>query len=148
MSHDQETIMATQTDPTDTSGAVIAASKVNGTNVYNPGGDKLGSIYDVMLNKQSGRATYAIMSFGGFLGIGEKYHPLPWAELRYDPVQDGYVVNIDRGMLEGAPAYDSYDTTAWGDASVWGPRVNDYYDGPGRSGGSRMTPGLGVMPPG
>ena len=52
-----------------------------GTNVYNPAGEKLGSIYDVMLAKDLGKADYAIMSFGGFLGIGEQYHPLPWDSL-------------------------------------------------------------------
>ena len=62
-----------------TSGSLIAAEKVNGTSVYNTAGDKLGSIDDIMLDKNSGRAIYAVMSFGGFLGMGEKFHPLPWS---------------------------------------------------------------------
>lgn len=57
---------------------------MKGANVYNPAGDKLGSVDDIMIDKVSGRAIYAVMSFGGFLGTGEKYHPLPWATLRYD----------------------------------------------------------------
>ena len=65
-------------DPTDTGGSLIAASKVNGTTVYNRAGEKLGSVYDVMVDKRSGKAEYAIMSFGGFLGIGDSYHPLLW----------------------------------------------------------------------
>lgn len=129
--------MALSTDPSDTGGRLIAASKVNGTNVYNTQGEKLGSIYDVMLNKQSGKAAYAIMSFGGFLGIGEKYHPLPWEQLNYDPGRDGYVVHLDRRMLEGAPAYESYDTASWGESDAWGRRVTDYY---GRPGGGMMPP--------
>ena len=63
--------MATLNDPSDTRGRLIAASQVNGTNVYNRSGEKLGSIYDVVLEKSSGQAEYAIMSFGGFLGIGD-----------------------------------------------------------------------------
>lgn len=135
--------MALDTDPADTHGNLIAASKVNGTNVYNPAGDKLGSIYDVMLNKQNGKAAYAIMSFGGFLGMGEKYHPLPWDKLRYDAMQDGYIVDLDRQMLEGGPAYDNYDYSTWGDNGRWGQRVDDYY-------GLPLDPRLprsGGMPP-
>jgi len=62
----------------DENAAVISASKVTGTNVYNTDGDHLGEIYDVMLDKRSGNIAYAVMSFGGFLGIGERYHALPW----------------------------------------------------------------------
>lgn len=139
--------MALSTDPSDTAGRLIAASKVNGTTVYNPGGEKLGSVHDVMLNKQSGKAAYAIMSFGGFLGIGEKYHPLPWAELRYDPAQDGYIVDLDRGMLEGAPAYEGHDPARWGETEVWGRRVSDYYDRPGGPPRDVIVPGVGMLPP-
>ena len=120
--------MATITDPNTTRGSMIAASKVNGTTVYNPAGDKLGSIYDVMLDKRSGKADYAVMSFGGFLGMGEKYHPLPWNQLRYDEGFGGYVVNLDRRMLEGGPAYETADASLWGD-DTWGRRVDDYYGG-------------------
>jgi sporulation protein YlmC with PRC-barrel domain len=119
-------IMATPDNPSDTSGRLIAASKVSGTSVYDLNDNKLGSIYDVMLDKRSGTSQYAILSFGGFLGIGEKYHPLPWAALKYDERQGGYVVNLDRKQLEGAPAYDTSDTALWGDAT-WGARVDDYY---------------------
>ena len=89
-----------------TSGTLIAADKVKGTNVYNLAGDKLGSVDDIMIDKVSGRAIYAVMSFGGFLGMGEKYHPLPWATLKYDAQKGGYVVNLDKKQLEGAPNYD------------------------------------------
>jgi sporulation protein YlmC with PRC-barrel domain len=118
--------MAGVSDPSDTHGRLIAASKVNGTNVYNAAGDKLGSVYDVMIDKHSGKTEYAIMSFGGFLGIGDSYHPLPWKALTYDERQGGYVVNIDRSRLEGAPTYTAGDAAAWGDPA-YGRRVNDYY---------------------
>jgi sporulation protein YlmC with PRC-barrel domain len=142
--------MATLDTPTDTGGQMIAASKVNGTNVYDLTGTKLGSIYDVMIDKTTGRSQYAIMSFGGFLGMGEKFHPIPWSTLKYDPEQGGYVVDIDRRTLDGAPSYDSHDTSAWGDDS-WGSRVDDYYGAPRRddlrSGIIGSDPLLGAIPP-
>ena len=82
--------MADLNDPANTHGRLIAASKVNGTTVYNTAGEKLGSVYDVMIDKRSGKAEYAILSFGGFLGIGDSYHPLPWQSLTYDERQGGY----------------------------------------------------------
>jgi hypothetical protein len=94
---------------TDQTGTLISADKVTGTNVYNRQGEKLGSVYDVMLNKLNGQVAYAIMSFGGFLGMGESYHPLPWRALTYDPGVGGYVVDIDRNRLEGAPYYKPGD---------------------------------------
>ena len=118
--------MATIDNPSDTTGRLIAASKVNGTSVYNRTGDKLGSVYDVMINKMSGTAEYAVMSFGGFLGIGDSYHPLPWRVLTYDEARGGYVVDLDRRLLEGAPSYTAAQGGDWQDAA-WGARVDDYY---------------------
>jgi PRC-barrel domain len=91
-----------------------------------PNGEKLGSVYDVMLNKATGQVAYAIMSFGGFLGMGESYHPLPWRALSYDTRQDGYVVDIDRGRLEGAPNYTASDAPNWSDRA-YGQSVDRYY---------------------
>lgn len=122
--------MASVSDPTDPTGRLIAASKVNGTSVYNTAGEKLGHVYDLVIDKVSGKAEYAIMSFGGFLGIGDKYHPLPWTMLRYDEAVGGYVVDIDKSLLEGAPAHTADDNWAWGD-STWGRRIDDYYGVPG-----------------
>src|ERR1700728_556960 len=115
-----------QVDPSHTGGSLIAASKVNGANVYDTAGEKLGSVYDVMIDKRSGKAEYAIMSFGGFLGIGDSYHPLPWQSLIYDERQGGYVVNIDRSRLEGAPSYKSGDTVP-ADDPAYGRAVDQYY---------------------
>lgn len=139
--------MDLQENPADTTGRLIAASKVSGTDVFNRAGDKLGSIYDVMLDKASGASQYAVLSFGGFLGIGEKYHPLPWHALTYDPQQGGYVVDLDRKMLENAPSYDNRDSATWGD-SGWGSKVDDYYGKPNhndlRLGGN--DPVIGAAP--
>jgi sporulation protein YlmC with PRC-barrel domain len=110
---------------TDETSNLIAASKVNGTSVYNRAGESLGSVYDVMINKVSGQVAYAVMSFGGFLGIGERYHPLPWKSLTYDTGLGGYVVDVPRDRLEKAPSYGR-DETPWGDPA-YGRRVSDYY---------------------
>ena len=95
--------------------SLIEASRVRGSAVFNRMGERLGSIDDIMIEKRSGKAAYAIMSFGGFLGIGEDYHPLPWSMLTYNPKLGGYVVDIDSTVLEGAPAYAAGATPRWGD---------------------------------
>lgn len=120
--------MASLNDPSDTGGNLIAASQVTGTNVYNRAGEKLGHVYDVMVNKQTGQVEYAVMSFGGFLGIGDTYHPLPWKAMNYSPREGGFVVDIDKRRFEGAPSYAATDTTVWDDPA-YGRRVNDYYGG-------------------
>ena len=111
-----------------TSGNLIAADKVNGTSVYNLAGEKLGSVDDIMIDKISGRAIYAVLSFGGFLGMGEKYHPLPWATLKYDAQKGGYVVNLDKKQLEGAPNYDRDSEFKW--TPDYGRKVDSYYKAP------------------
>jgi PRC-barrel domain len=106
---------------------LIAADKVQGTDVFNNGGDRLGSIHDLMIDKETGQVAYAIMSFGGFLGIGNSYHPLPWSLLRYDTnLGGGYVVEIDENRLEDAPSYPVGTEPAWGDAE-YERKLHDYY---------------------
>ena len=109
-----------------THGRMIAASRVSGTTVYDPNGTKIGSIDDIMIDKLSGSTKYAVLSFGGFLGIGDKHYPLPWNTLKYDQNLGGYVVNVNRAQLEKGPAYGSGETPTWDDES-WGNRLNDYY---------------------
>ena len=84
---------------------LIASSKVEGTPVYNRRREKLGEIYNVMVGKRSGRVAYAVVSFGGFLGIGEKFHPVPWHVLTYDTQTEGYVIDADKERLQGAPNF-------------------------------------------
>jgi sporulation protein YlmC with PRC-barrel domain len=132
--------MASIDDPRDTGGQLIAASKVNGTAVYNGDGEHLGSVYDILLDKRSGHADYAILSFGGFLGIGDRYHPLPWSQLRYDTQLGGYVVGLDRGQLEAAPTYDEADLGGWGGSHAGD--VDRYYD----NGAGLGDAGLGPNP--
>ena len=111
-----------------TSGSLIAADKVEGTDVYILQGEKLGSVDDIMIDKVSGKAIYAVMSFGGFLGIGEKSHPLPWSTLKYDQSKGGYVVNLDKNMLEKAPTYDRTSDFVW--TPDYGRQVDKYYGAP------------------
>ena len=108
---------------------LIAADKVEGTTVYNRAGDKLGCVDNVMIDKISGRVAYAVMSFGGFLGMGKDHYPLPWGALSYDPGVNGYVVDLDPEVLKGAPGYEQADTVDWADES-WNRRLHDYYDVP------------------
>ncbi|GAB0116010.1 PRC-barrel domain-containing protein [Acidisoma sp. 7E03] len=117
--------MASIDDPRDTDGTKIAASRVNGTAVYDGAGEKLGTVHDVILDKATGQADYAIMSFGGFLGIGDRYHPLPWNQLRYDTHLGGYVVDADRTRLDAAPTYEAAELDSWGGRHA--SSVDDYY---------------------
>ena len=118
--------MASVKDPDDTRGRLIAADQVEGTSIYNAKGESLGSIEDVMIDKVSGRIAYAIAGFGGFLGIGNRHYPLPWDKLKYDTRMGGYVVDLDRRVLEGAPSYSDTETVGWQDPA-YGRRVYDYY---------------------
>jgi sporulation protein YlmC with PRC-barrel domain len=84
---------------------VISSERVEGTAVYNASGDKLGTIDELMIDKISGQVCYAVMEFGGFLGIGTDRYPIPWSMLKYDTAQDGYVVPLDKTQIEDAPRY-------------------------------------------
>lgn len=117
---DQRTLEMNETS------SLIAADKVEGTNVYNRAGEHLGSIDDVMIDKVTGKVAYAVMSFGGFLGIGERYHPMPWGMLKYDTAQGGYVVDLNKQILTDAPSYEPTQMPDYADRA-WGKKVHDYY---------------------
>jgi sporulation protein YlmC with PRC-barrel domain len=124
--NEERRLQATERGPS--TGGTITADRVQGTEVYNNTGDHLGEVEDVIIDKQSGNVAYAVMSFGGFLGIGEKYHPVPWALLKFDTSKDGYVVPLDKRQLDGAPAYDANEMR-FGDRD-WNTRIYDYYKVP------------------
>jgi hypothetical protein len=105
---------------------LIGSDKVEGTPVYRSNGERVGQIDRVMIDKLSGKVAYAVMSFGGFLGIGEDYYPLPWALLTFNPALDGYEVNISERQLEGAPKFSKYENWDWSDRTR-GREVYDYY---------------------
>jgi hypothetical protein len=119
---------------TDETDRLIASDKVEGTAVYNRAGERLGEVHNFMVDKYSGRVAYAVMSFGGFLGIGEKYHPLPWKVLTYDTEMGGYVVDLDEETLRGAPSFAGDEVPDWGRRD-WDTRIHDYYRVPLYEGG-------------
>lgn len=104
---------------------LIASDKVEGTKVYSSNGDHIGEIERLVLEKRGGRVSYAELSFGGFLGIGEEHYPLPWAKLSYDEELGGYRADITEEQVKGAPKYTSYDDQDWSPES--GRRIYDHY---------------------
>jgi sporulation protein YlmC with PRC-barrel domain len=110
---------------TATTGAIISSDKVEGTKVYNPAGEKLGSIDDLVIDKLSGQVRYAVMEFGGFLGMGTDRYPLPWGMLKYDTAQDGYIVSLDKEKLDKAPRYTDVDVPAY--TPDYTKQVDSYY---------------------
>ncbi|WP_028605612.1 PRC-barrel domain-containing protein [Ottowia thiooxydans] len=108
--------------------SVISSDRVQGTNVYNPEGEKLGSIENLQIDKLSGKVRYAVMEFGGFLGMGTDVYPLPWETLKYDTGLGGYVVGLTKDQLEGAPRYGRAVPQEYDEA--YGRRVNEHYGVP------------------
>ena len=112
------------TEARETAG-LIGSDKVEGTYVYDAHGEHIGSIERVMIDKRSGQVAYAVLSFGGFLGIGTDYYPIPWASLSYDTSLGGYRTNITEEQLKGAPKFSG---TSWDwDDRARGRQVYDYY---------------------
>lgn len=109
----------------DETGHLIASNKVEGTAVYGRNGERLGDIYNFMVDKRSGHVEYVVMSYGGFLGMGMRYYPLPWDMLTYDTRQGGYRVQLTERDLENAPSFDRNSEPRY-DRSYSG-RVHDYY---------------------
>lgn len=109
---------------------LIASNKVEGTAVFNRAGESLGTVYNFMVDKYTGQVAYAVMSFGGFLGVGGSYHPLPWKALTYDTRLGGYVVDLDNDQLQNAPRYGSGEDPFSDPA--FGARVDDHYGVPSR----------------
>jgi hypothetical protein len=107
-------------------GSLIGSDKVEGTAVFGADDTKIGSIERVMIDKMSGKVSYAVLSFGGFLGIGDDHYPLPWQSLKYDTNLGGYRTGITETQLEGAPKYSKDNAWDWADAART-RSVNDYY---------------------
>src|SRR3954452_1239408 len=110
---------------TDETDELIASNKVEGTAVYNREGERLGTVYNFMVNKVTGQVAYAVMSFGGFLGLGQSYHPLPWRFLTYNTKVGGYVVDLDKERLQNAPSYAG-ESPAWDRA--YGKSIDAFYE--------------------
>ncbi|WP_234033865.1 PRC-barrel domain-containing protein [Qipengyuania gaetbuli] len=109
----------------DETAALIASDKVEGTTVYNKNGEKLGQIENFMVGKRTGRVEYAVMSFGGILGLGKNHYPIPWDRLEYNVGIGGYIVDIDKEALKDAPSYAQDDQPQFNSDYVVG--VRSYY---------------------
>jgi len=96
---------------------LIASDRVEGTPVRRPNGEKIGTVQRLMIDKLSGNVAYAVLSFGGFLGMGRKHLPIPWARLKYDLGQEAYQVDLTDEELSRAPAYEADEEFDWGDRS-------------------------------
>ena len=110
----------------DETGTLIGSDKVEGTAVYGVDRDKIGSIERVMIDKISGKISYAVLGFGGFLGLGTDHYPLPWQSLKYDTRLGGYVTGVTEKQLQGAPHYGNDNAWNWSDPTR-ARTVNDYY---------------------
>lgn len=104
-------------------GNLVSSANVEGTAVYNPSGDRIGQIDHLMIDKVSGIVRYAIMTFGGFLGIGEGEYPLPWEAFRYDTNLGGYVTDVTEDQLKNAPLHDE---TSWSNRD-WESRLHQHF---------------------
>jgi hypothetical protein len=110
----EETAMDTATAER-TGKRLIESDRVEGTTVYDPQGNNIGSIKRVMIDKLSGQVAYAVMSFGGFLGMGTEEHSIPWNKLTYDTNLGGFRTDITAQQLRGAPAFSRDKDYDWSD---------------------------------
>lgn len=105
---------------------LIGSDKVEGTAVFGPDGERMGSIARVMIEKRTGRVSYAVLSFGGFLGIGDDHYPVPWPALKYNTALGGYQIAVTVNQLEGAPRHSAEGDRDWAKAA----EIDDYYGAP------------------
>jgi PRC-barrel domain len=122
-------------------GTLIGSDKVEGTAVYGPDDQEIGTIERVMIDKLNGKLSYAVLTFGGFLSIGDDHYPLPWQSLKYDTNLGGYRTCITLDQLKGAPKYANDDAFNWGDATRT-RAVNEYCGVPLVAWRRRRTPPL------
>lgn len=108
---------------------LVASDRVEGTPVRRPGGGKIGTVQRLMIDKVGGNVTYAVLSFGGFLGMGRKHLPIPWTRLKYDLNQEAYLVDITDEELSHAPDYEADEAFDWGDRSQE-MVIRNYYRSP------------------
>lgn len=115
----------TQAVSTVETGALIASNRVEGTRVFDAGGSKLGAVHNFMVDKRSGQVAYVVISTGGFLGLGQSYHPLPWSAFRYDESKGGYLVQVTIDELAGGPSYRPDSAPNFDEQ--YGRRIDEYY---------------------
>ncbi|WP_374651541.1 PRC-barrel domain-containing protein [Dongia sp.] len=110
----------------DETGSLISADKVQGTDIYNRRGDNLGEVESVMIDKRSGKVAYAVVTFGGFLGIGSERRALPWNVLSYNTDLGGYVVDAEDDVLRRTPVYADNNNID----PEWGKRLHGHFGVP------------------
>lgn len=106
--------------------ALMGADTLIGNDVYNHKDEDLGDIKEIMLDMRNGRVAYAVLSFGGFLGLGEKLFAVPWNALKLDTENHRFVLNVDKSRLENAPGFDKDD---WPDMAdeTWASEIHSFY---------------------
>ena len=131
----------TKNDPDKRYRRVLAASTLTGDSVQNSSGEPLGKVDEIMIDIASGKVAYAVLSFGGFLGMGEKLFALPWSTLRVDEDQKHFILDIDKTKLENAPGFDKEH---WPDMldTTWRNEIFSYYGAKPYWEGHEETPGL------
>src|SRR5579872_5679264 len=117
---------STLTESRKTYRRVMSASTLSGDKVVNSAGEDLGKIDDIMIDTPTGRVAYAVLSFGGILGLGDKLFAIPWSRLSLDEDRKVFILNIDRAILEKAPGFDKDN---WPDMAdrTWGAQIHTYY---------------------
>ena len=107
----------------------VKASSIIGTNVVNPKGDSLGDIKEIVIDPRTGRVAYAVVSFGGFLSMGEKLFAIPFSAFKYNVTKNDYVLDVSKERLKAAPGFDSDHWPSMSDEK-WNRDVYKYYERP------------------
>ncbi|RYY01621.1 MAG: PRC-barrel domain containing protein [Gammaproteobacteria bacterium] len=106
---------------------LMGADTLNGNDVYNTAEEDLGDIKEIMLDVASGKVAYAVLSFGGVLGLGEKLFAVPWTSLKLDTANKRFILDVSKERLENAPGFDKDDWPDMTDRN-WVDSINNFYD--------------------
>lgn len=123
--------------------ALMGADTLIGDDVYNHSDEELGDIKEIMLDMRTGQIAYAVLSFGGILGMGDKLFAVPWERLTLDPVNKRFLLNVEKGQLKDAPGFDKNNWPDMG-SEAWNQQMEAFYGSGTRYGsmaGSRMPSG-------
>ncbi|QRX82428.1 PRC-barrel domain-containing protein [Glaciimonas sp. PAMC28666] len=109
---------------------VLGADTLIGNDVCNQSGEDLGDIKELMIDTRTGKVNYAVLSFGGFLGMGEKLFAVPWSVLKLDSVNERFILDVDKDRLKSAPGFDKDHWPDMADQS-WSSEIDTYYGSDG-----------------
>ena len=104
----------------------VRVSDVLGASIYNLGGEPIGRVGDIVIERTDGKIKYAILSFGSYFGSGHDYFPMPWTELKYNQYLDGFVIDVTRQLLENAPRYTAGNDPDW-NSQAYEETIQNYY---------------------